>query len=186
MLNTRISRRLSLRALVKLAGALSLAQVALYPKRACLQAKGEHPVVNPPRWSLGEKADFPPLRRLDGSEVDWQVYRGKVLIVEFWASWCPFCARQNPLLDRFFRANQHRGLAVVTVSIDKSPDHARQYLARHGYQFECGMLTPAWDAIYKQRKDLPQLFVFDRAGILRQIELREMMEEDVEELARFL
>jgi len=137
-------------------------------------------------WTVGARVDFPPLTRLDGSDVNWQSYKGKVLIIEFWASWCPFCARQNPILDRFYRAHKSRGVAVVTLSTDKNPEVARQYIRRHGYEFECGMLTPAWDAIYRQRKGLPQLYVFDRDGKLRQIELREMMDEDIEELASFL
>ncbi|NCW98402.1 MAG: TlpA family protein disulfide reductase [Betaproteobacteria bacterium] len=143
-------------------------------------------VAAEPIWKLGEPAALPPLVRMNGSKIEWPLYRGKVLIVMFWASWCPFCARQNPLLDQLYRGHRDRGLAVVTVSIDKSEEAARQYLLKHGYQFECGMATAVWQAIYRQRKGLPQLFVFDRAGVLRQIEVREMLDDEIEELTRYL
>jgi thiol-disulfide isomerase/thioredoxin len=123
-----------------------------------------------PEWKLGEQASFLPLTRLDGTQIDWTSYRSKVLILVFWASWCPFCARQNPLLDRLYRRQRDRGLAMVTISLDKAPELARQY----------------WQAVFRQRKGLPQLFVFDRAGVLRQIEVREMLDDDIEELSRYL
>jgi len=137
-------------------------------------------------WQLGARPDLPPLERLDGSKVDWSTYRGRVLLVEFWASWCPFCARQNAMLDRFLRDHRSRGLAMLGVSIDKTAEAARAYLLKHAYSFESGMVTPAWQAILRQRKGLPQLFVFGRDGRLLQIELGEMLEEEVAELARHL
>ena len=137
-------------------------------------------------WQLGERVQSPPLQRLDGSWVDWDTYRGRVLLVQFWASWCPFCARQNALLDPFVREHRHRGMAMMGISIDTTAEAARAYLSKHGYGFESGMVTPAWQAIFRQRKGLPQLFVFARDGRLVQIELGEMLEEEVAELARHL
>ncbi|NBT72252.1 MAG: hypothetical protein EBT36_12925 [Betaproteobacteria bacterium] len=51
---------------------------------------------------------------------------------------------------------------------------------------EVAHAPPRWQAIFRQRKGLPQLFLFDRAGVLRQIELREMLEDDVDALSRYL
>ncbi len=48
------------------------------------------------------------------------------------------------------------------------------------------MATEAWTAIYRQRQGLPQVFVIDRRSQIVAIEVREMMEEDIRELARFL
>lgn len=181
-------RRIALEWLGKLVGLGVAAQALGNPAALSAQDRTEKARASAGQvaWNLGEKADFPSLKRLDGSDVNWAAYRAKVLLIEFWATWCPFCARQNPLLDRLYRANRHRGLAAVTLSIDKNPETVLQYMVKHGYQFECGMLTPAWDSIYRHRKGLPQLYVFDRAGILRQIELREMLEEDIEDLVRYL
>ena len=137
-------------------------------------------------WQIGERVELPPLERLDGSKVDWSTYRGRVLLVEFWASWCPFCARQNAMLDAFLREHRGRGLSMVGISIDKTSGAARAYLDKHGYSFETGMVTPAWQAVFQQRKGLPQLFVLGRDGRLMQIELGEMLEEDVAELSRHL
>lgn len=137
-------------------------------------------------WKIGDRPNLPALDLLDGSAVDWSQFKGRVLVLEFWASWCPFCARQNPLLDRFYREHKARGLEVITVSVDKTRQAAIDYMKKGGYAFKAGMATPAWNAIYSQRKGLPQLFVIDRSGKLAAIEVREMMEEDIREIARFL
>jgi len=149
------------------------------------QPSGQEPMAGPV-WRLGDLVEFPPLKRIDRSEISWPSYRGKVLIIVFWASWCPFCAQQNPLLDQFYRTHQSRGLAMVSLSVDKTAELAQQYIAKHGYRFEVAHAPPRWQAIFRQRKGLPQLFLFDRAGVLRQIELREMLEDDVDALSRYL
>lgn len=137
-------------------------------------------------WKLGDRITPPALTLLDGSSVDWSALSGKVVVLEFWGSWCPFCARQNPVLDRFYREHQTRGLEVITISLDKTKDAAIAYMKKGGYAFKAGMATAAWDGIYKQRKGLPQLFVIDRTGRLVMIEIRELMEEDIRDIARFL
>ncbi len=137
-------------------------------------------------WRLGESVRPPALTLLNGQSVNWDSLKGKVIILEFWGSWCPFCARQNPILDRFYKQHKVRGLEVITVSLDKTTDAAQQYMKKGGYSFKAGMVTPEWDAIYKQRRGLPQLFVIDRQGKLVLIEVREMLEDDILEIARFL
>jgi len=174
----RMLRRRAVRC--TLLGVVATVVAKLGPGRVLAAAE---PVAGKP-WQLGERPELPPLERLDGSKVEWSAYRGRVLLVEFWASWCPFCARQNAMLERFVREHRGRGLAMVGVSIDKTADAARAYLAKHAYSFESGMVTPAWQAIFRQRRGLPQLFVLGRDGRLLQIELGEMLEEDVAELAR--
>lgn len=137
-------------------------------------------------WAVGQVIAPPPLELLDGTPVDWSALRGKVIVLEFWGSWCPFCARQNPLLDAFYREHRHRGLETITISLDKTKQAAQAYISKGGYAFKVAMVTPAWDAIYRQRKGLPQLFVFDRKGQLVMAEVREMMEEDIRDIAKYL
>jgi thiol-disulfide isomerase/thioredoxin len=137
-------------------------------------------------WKVGDRVTLPALELLDGSRVDWAALSGKVIVLEFWGSWCPFCARQNPILDRFYRDHQSRGLEVITISLDKTKDAAVGYMKKGGYAFKAGMATPAWNDIYKQRKGLPQLFVLDRSGKIVMIEVREMMEEDIRDIAKYL
>lgn len=156
---------------------LSLLALPLWPGVAIAQAAS---------WRLGDTVRPPALTLLNGQSVNWDSLKGKVIVLEFWGSWCPFCSRQNPILDRFYKQHQARGLEVITVSLDKTIDAAQQYMKKGNYSFKAGMVTPEWDAIYKQRRGLPQLFVIDRKGKLVLIEVREMLEDDILEIARFL
>ncbi|MEY3971159.1 MAG: hypothetical protein RLZZ80_857 [Pseudomonadota bacterium] len=163
----------------------ALALSASSPAMAQATASSASP-VKVPTWVIGQTAQLPPLPLLSGQTHRFDSHAGRVLIIEFWHTKCPFCKKQNPLLDAFYRKHKARGLDVVTVSIDKKLADAQDYMKDHGYAFKAGLADPVWHAIYQQRKGLPQLFVIDRAGILRQIELREMFPDDILELERYL
>lgn len=137
-------------------------------------------------WALGQPVHLPPLELLDGTQVDWSALQGRVIVLEFWGSWCPFCARQNPILDRLYRTHRTRGLEVITISLDKTKAAAQAYMKKGGYAFKAGMASAPWNDIYKQRKGLPQLFVIDRTGRLVLAEVREMMEDDILDIAKLL
>jgi thiol-disulfide isomerase/thioredoxin len=137
-------------------------------------------------WSLGERVALPGLTLLDGSALDLAALKGKVVVLGFWASWCPFCAKQNPLIDRLYRAQRANGLEVVAVSIDKTRKAAADYMKAKGYAFSAGMINPAYESIYRLRKGLPQTYVVGRDGRVLQYEKGEMFEEDVNALTRLL
>jgi len=136
--------------------------------------------------SLGTRIAIPDIVQLDGERVPASYWRGKVVVVELWASWCPFCARQNPLLDRLHRQHAAQGLEVLGLSIDRKPDEAVKYLREHGYVFRAALFDVRWQAAIGRSKQIPALWVIGRDGRLAFFEEREMFAEDVAELARFL
>ncbi len=135
---------------------------------------------------IGARIELPPVRLLDGREIDPAYWRGKVLVVELWATWCPFCGRQNPEIDRLHRAQAASGLEVLGLSIDRKADDARRYMREHGYAFHAAMLDSKWQAALGRPKGLPIVWVIGRSGRLEQLEIGEMFPEDVAELARWL
>jgi thiol-disulfide isomerase/thioredoxin len=121
---------------------------------------------------------------LDGRVLKASELTGRTVVVEFWASWCPFCARQNPLIEKLHREHGKR-LVVLTFTIDKSEDEARAYMKKHGYTFAAAMATPQADRWFGVRRGLPELFVVDPGGRIVFRERGELFEEDVAALARF-
>ena len=111
--------------------------------------------------------------------------RGRTVVVEFWASWCPFCMKQNPSIEKLHREAGGDALRVLTFSIDTSEQPARAYMAKHGYTFAAAMAGPQSEAWFGRRRGLPEVHVVDPRGRIVFSELGEMFEEDVAALARF-
>jgi len=63
-----------------------------------------------------------------GVEFDWAAYRGKVVLIDFWASWCGPCRREMPAVVKLKSAYKDRAFDVVGVNLDKDPDAAAKFL----------------------------------------------------------
>ena len=134
---------------------------------------------------VGERIEWQDVTLLDGRTLAAGDLRGRPVVVEFWASWCPFCKRQNPLLQQLYEAHGGRGLRVLTFSIDKDPAKARAYVAEHRYTFPAAMADAEVARQFEPRRGLPELFVVGADGKIVVRESGEMFPEDVQALARF-
>nr|WP_254599859.1 TlpA disulfide reductase family protein [Cupriavidus gilardii] len=134
---------------------------------------------------VGDTVRLPAVQLLDGRTVPPEHWAGKPLVVQIWASWCPFCALQNPRLQKLYDSTRGTPLQVLTISIDKDQKDAVGYLRQRGYTFPAAMDTPALRAAIGPRKGLPELYVIDAKGKVVQKEVGEMLEEEVAALAKY-
>ncbi len=122
--------------------------------------------------------------------IDGRVLRGSDLrtqnvVVEVWATWCPFCKKQNPHLQALHEKVSGKGLTVLAFAIDENPALIRDYLRRYRYTFAAAKYSPQVERWFGRRRSLPELYVVDRTGRIVVRELGEMFPEDVAALARF-
>jgi thiol-disulfide isomerase/thioredoxin len=134
---------------------------------------------------VGAAVKLPALTLLDGRRLPAGYFQGKPLIVEYWASWCPFCARQNPYVQKLVPLARSKGLEILTVSIDRKESAARDYVRKHAYTFPVTMETPELRGIFGKRKVIPQIFVIKADGKIAEIIPGEMFEEDVLDLIKY-
>jgi thiol-disulfide isomerase/thioredoxin len=130
------------------------------------------------------RIDWADIALLDGRMLKAADLTGRPVVVQMWASWCPFCARQNPHIEALHRAHG-RDLVVIGFTIDKTEQAARDYLKKHGYTFAAAMATPQVERWFGRRRALPEVYVVDRSGRVVLREEGEMFPEDVMALARF-
>ena len=140
----------------------------------------------PPLPPLGTPLALPEVPMLDGSIFHPAAAEGQVLVLYWWASWCPFCAVQSPLMDQLWREQRGRGLRMLGLSIDKKPEDAVDYLARRGYGFPSGWVTPAVARALPKPKGLPVTMVRGRDGRVLMAEAGQLFPEDVGQITRFL
>ena len=156
--------------------------------RASAQAGALRPGRLPdrPAPAIGSLIDTPRTELLDGVVMAPEAWRGKVLLVQLWATWCPFCAKQNPLLDKLWRARRGDGIELLGLYIDEKSDTVKHYMTERGYRFPVARFDQAWWSAIGKPKGLPVLWVIGRDARLRQVEIGEMFAEDIELLERWL
>jgi thiol-disulfide isomerase/thioredoxin len=89
-----------------------------------------------------------------------------VTVVDFWASWCEACIQAMPALERLYRRNRDRGVAVVGVNVDDEPQNAigmaMQLQTTFPIVIDRGRIQGAYDV-----GQIPTTFVIDRTGFVR-------------------
>ena len=114
--------------------------------------------------------DAPELRlsTLRGSDVDLAALRGRVVLVNFWATWCPPCVAELPMLSDLERRHRARGLTIVGVAEDDAND-VREFLLRYPSSYLQLLANPFGESISARygnlRRVLPFTVVIDRDGV---------------------
>ena len=76
--------------------------------------------------------------RPEGGELVFADLRGKPLLLNFWATWCPPCVEEMPMIDRFFRENGGNGWQVIGLAIDQ-PSAVRKFLQKTPVSYPTGL-----------------------------------------------
>jgi thiol:disulfide interchange protein DsbD len=108
--------------------------------------------------------DLPQVSNLEGGPLDTAALRGKVVVVNFWATWCVPCIGELPTFNKVYRDLGSQGVAVIGVAMDEEgAEKVRPFLQKHPIDYTVALGT---DATAKQYNldSYPVTVVFDRAG----------------------
>jgi peroxiredoxin len=103
---------------------------------------------------------------LGGGEISLRALRGKVVLVNFWATWCAPCEQEMPAMQRLYAQLAPRGFELVAVSVDEDAEAVARFRDRLRLGFEIA-LDPKRDAADRyQSYRYPESFLIDREGTL--------------------
>jgi len=134
---------------------VALAALAL---TVCARAEPVAPVPAP-AWKLKD---------VDGNLVSSEQFKGKVVVLDFWATWCGPCRSEIPGYVNLQKKYGADGLAFVGVSVDEDgPEVVRKFIKEHGINYTIVMADDKVVEAYAPIEGYPTTFIIDRAGMIR-------------------
>ena len=140
------------------------------------ERKGELPKppgmsMNPREWIGKPALDFQ-VTDLNGEELSLEKYRGQVVLLDFWATWCGPCIAEIPNVKKTYKKYKDQKFQIIGISLDRSMEPLKDYIEKK----ELGWLQ-YWDKsgkignLYKVRA-IPSTFLIDGEGVIRKTNLR--------------
>ena len=145
-------------ALRRALGAAALALLAAGAPAPALRARG---------LDVGQPAPALVAPQLDGQTFDLAAQRGKVVIVNFWATWCGPCRAEMPLLNRFYLAHRAQGVALVGVSVDEPRDRKEVAGIMRQFAYPAALAATARANGFGPPLAVPMTWVIDQTGVVR-------------------
>jgi peroxiredoxin len=155
---------------------------------------GTQPGMMPPSVSptLKPAPDFA-LKSITGEEIKLSNFKGKVVMLNFWATWSPLCFKEIPALEELYKQYKDEGLTVIGVSIDQNEDTAKDFVEKLKVSYPIVMSTEEMinsygGAIGEPIKTIPTTIIINKAGFIfkRHVsaQSKEVFEKDVLQLLR--
>jgi cytochrome c biogenesis protein CcmG, thiol:disulfide interchange protein DsbE len=134
------------------------------PRVAVLVALAIAPALLQAGSDIGDQARLEAVL-LNGEKVNLEKWKGKVVMVSFWATWCPVCRSEMPHWQKFYEANRARGFEMIAMSVDDGVEEVRAFMAEKKYRFPVGWrFDKAEDDDFPTIRGTPTTFIVDRQG----------------------
>lgn len=106
------------------------------------------------------------VKTFENEQFDLEEKQGKVVVVVFWAWWCPNCTKELAILDELYRQYQHQGLEIIGMSVDSKDDLNKTLSTARTVSFPSALMLDANLHNFGSIVSIPETFIFDRQGRL--------------------
>jgi len=112
------------------------------------------------------------LRSIDGARaIDLGEFKGKVLYLDFWASWCGPCAKSFPFMNQLHHELGDKDLVLIGINLDENPEDAKAFLAQYPAGFTMAVDPGEQCARLFDVKAMPSSYLIGRDGVIRHVHL---------------
>jgi cytochrome c biogenesis protein CcmG/thiol:disulfide interchange protein DsbE len=138
------------------------------------------------RVAIGERIPDFRYEDITGIRGSLGELKGRVVLLRFWADWCPYCKFEMPRINVFYQRLRDKGFDVVAVNVGQTRDVVEAFTAQLNLSYQMVMDPDGKVARAYGVKGIPTNFLIDRAGIVREILIGEIFIEDrvLEDLLR--
>jgi len=127
------------------------------------------PVLGPARAApeIGKPAPALVVTQLDGQTFDLAAFRGKVVLVNYWATWCAPCRKDMPKLDAFYRRYHAQNLEIIGISVDRKSDLGKVREVMASLAYPVALLKDVTDNGFGEPDGVPITWIIDVDGKVR-------------------
>ena len=104
------------------------------------------------------------LSDLEGRDVSLKDYRGKIVFLNFWATWCPPCRNEMPSMEKLYRQLDGSAFAMVAVDLQESSEQVRRFVEAAGFSFTVLLDTSGRTGASYQVSGIPTTYIIDKEG----------------------
>lgn len=116
--------------------------------------------------AIGDNAPDFTVPALPSGTLNLNSYRGHVVVVNFWATWCPPCVEETPSLEQFAEKMRDHGVIVLSVSVDEDQKALRDFVEKYQISFPVGRDPDRALAARFGTWQFPESYILDRHGLL--------------------
>ena len=125
-----------------------------------LRQRPAHPVA------IGERAPDFTLPALPSGSVHLKDYQGQIVVVTFWATWCPPCVEETPSLEQFAEKMRDHGVTVLSISVDEDLKALQDFIQKYQISYPVGRDPDRAISARYGTFQFPETYILDRRGLV--------------------